>query len=911
MARSLLVLLAMAGPALGAGRVGHLLLHGSPAGGHAEGIAFTWRFGDRALPLRGVRVPPGGRLEFTLTPKTGKLLTLELREFRTADGQSPAYTVSVGGEIVAFRCRHYDGTGPASAFLDLPDQSPGRPCAFTVTNVADTPLQLSEVSLYEDLEAHVRSLGLLQPMHLGPTVESDVTAARLREIRGILAGLDDLRPMAAVHTFALAQWAPEAIHERLLALIAAAEAAGVPVELQLNTWWAGTPFGPDGQGGRWCDPEYQQVTYDADLGAFGLSIPNHWSSVPWLTTRNARLNAFKAGRFALVGRLLREAWTDFHWRRAGETVVFPVRSVVLDNEPAYWGAGNPGTSPHLQADFNPAMAAAARAEGVTLDPRDGLSDAEMTFLRRSLRAYNREMAAGFLRGLGRCPLADQTYTHTFMGGWGFDNPVQATEAGVLQDLRLGGEWGERGSSSDALSWLDIHRELGVPADINCELGGERDGAGPVQLAYAAGCDHISLFNLSDEGLRNTAAAVQRGWGELPPVPWRPRVWYEDFQNDGWRGRFGGEGVEVDYIWPLPDRALYPSEVGQVSRARFSVRARDLVGTERFERLALAYRARAFVFQEMDDRAYLAIRAGADRDHLREVDRLTNGGGQYQVDLTSVAQGQTELTIEFEMHALGLAGWVCVFDCALEVPWAEEALLHCNRSYRADRLRAESLLAGWRADAVWALQRLEAANGADVARARARFQAGDYRAATELAHEALLERAPDTYQPWEPPPPNREEAGEARGLVGDTLRFEPYDDGGMGRAMPVAADCAVTLQVNDGAPASVTGDQVSAGDDVTLTVRDGIVVRVNARRCEVLGRVQCFEAATPFRLARLKVEGAPLLPIDSLCLPAGRVAPEKPASCPLVVGRQDFRPGDRVYVRWNPARGRIVEARLVP
>ena len=912
MSRGLIALLVLAVPAFGTGRVDHVPLRGTGLGGRVNDTIFAWRFGDRTLPLQGVAVPPGGQVEFALTPLAGKLLTLELREFRTADGQSPAYTLSIGGETVAFRCRYYDGTGPVSAFLDLPNQQPGRAFTVVVTNVAGTPLHLSEAFLYEDLEAHVRSLGLLQPMYLGPTVEADVGAERLQEIGRALAGPDDLRPLAVVQTFALAQWAPEVIRERLQALIAAAEAAAMPIELQLNTWWAGTPFGPDGRGGRWCDPEYQQVTYDGDLGVFGLSIPNHWSSVPWLTTRHPRLNAFKAKRLALVGRLLREAWTDFQVCRGGDPAAdFPVRSVVLDNEPTYWGAGNPGTSPHLQADFNPTMVAAALAEGVTLDPRDGLSDSEMGFLRRSLRAYNREMAAGFLRGLGRCPLADRTYTHTLMGGWGFDNPVQATEAGVITDVRMGGEWGERGSGSDALSWLDIHRELGVPADINCELGGESDATGPTQLAYAAGCDHISLFNLSDQGLSNTVAGVQRGWGELPPVPWRPRVWSEDFEGNEWRSRFAGEGVEVDYIWPLPDRALYPSEVGKVSRARFTVRARDLVGTERFDRLALAYRGRAFVFQQRNDNAYLAVRVGVDRDYLREMHRLTNGGGQYQVDLTALAQGHTELTIEFELHALGLPGWVCVFDCALEVPWAEEALLRCNRSYRADRLRAESLLVGWRADAMWTLQRLGAASGEDVARAQARCDAGDYRTATALARAVLRERTADTFRPWEPPRPHREEAGEARALTAGTLIFEPYDDGAMGCSVSLAADCAITLQLNDATPERVTGDRVAGGDDLGLTIRGGKVVSIAARRGERQGLVQQFQPATPFRLSQLKVQGAPLLPIDSLCLPAGRVAPGTPASCPLVVGRQDFRPGDRVYVRWNPARRRIVEARLLP
>ena len=243
----------------------------------------------------------------------------------------------------------------------------------------------------------------------------------------------------------------------------------------------------------------------------------------------------------------------------------------------------------------------------------------------------------------------------------------------------------------------------------------------------------------------------------------------------------------------------------------------------------------------------------------------------RVDLTEVVSGQPEAVIEFEFHPLGLPGWVAIFDCTLEVPWEEERLLNCNSSYRADRLRAESAIVAARAETVWFRE----------------------------------PPAADTYRPYEPPPVDRVVYGELRGLSAEAVAFDPYEEGWMNEGLPLAPDCPVSLELN-GAPAD---GPLLPGDDVELTVEQGRVVRIAARRGSVQGRVQVLEPATAFRLPRLQVEGAPILRVDSRVRMQGRIADRKPASCPLVVGERDFEPGDMVSIRWNPQTERVVEAKL--
>ncbi|NCQ29317.1 MAG: hypothetical protein GW802_18115, partial [Armatimonadetes bacterium] len=132
----MLALLALATVAHAAGLVDHVTITGGSP------VEFTWRFGDRQFPTRGVQLAPGASLSFTVTPETGHLLTLELREFRTAHGQFPAYVVSADGRDVAFRCRQYDEAGFSSAFIDLSDST--KPLDIGLRNLADHPLCLSE-----------------------------------------------------------------------------------------------------------------------------------------------------------------------------------------------------------------------------------------------------------------------------------------------------------------------------------------------------------------------------------------------------------------------------------------------------------------------------------------------------------------------------------------------------------------------------------------------------------------------------------------------------------------------------------------------------------------------------------------------------------------------------------------------
>ncbi len=68
------------------------------------------------------------------------------------------------------------------------------------------------------------------------------------------------------------------LKEMLSYLLTIVEKTDTELFLDYNTWWGGTPDGPDGKGGYFTDVEYNQVIYDPPVKEIQPSVPNMWSN---------------------------------------------------------------------------------------------------------------------------------------------------------------------------------------------------------------------------------------------------------------------------------------------------------------------------------------------------------------------------------------------------------------------------------------------------------------------------------------------------------------------------------------------------------------------------------------------------------------------------------------------------------
>lgn len=699
---------------------------------------------------------------------------------------------------------------------------------------------------------------------------------------------------------------PERQNAELDKLIAFGKQNHLPLEVVPVSWWGGTPGGCDGLGGHWTDVTYQQVTYSPGLGLYGLSVPNRWSSTPWLTMGSSRLNAFKAAGLQTFGALLRQAYA----RNTGD---FPIRSIVIDNEPTYWTSGNPGgspfsawTTPDALADFNPAMTTLARRQGVTLDPRGGLNDAGKRFLGRTLTSYFHLTHEALHQGLGDVPLAERVYTHSFENTRNgiFPSVIAGAGSGVLRASRLGLEGGVGVNGG-----FDQYREVGVPAAINEEAGGGADVGPQIQAAYAAGCDHVTFFNAADAAVGNARASLDKGWQEFPPQAWRPALFARSAPN---LLRMAVSHDDVD----ASGGKLLGARLGQDNRLLLHLTSQSLTGKPRFGPLVLSYSARAFVFKQANPDSFLAVRVGTTRDRLREVSRLFDSGGDTRkVDITAIVKNAGELWVEFDLHPLGLTDWVNLFQLDLEKPWPYEALIAPNRSYRADRLRAESGIVGWRADADWSLRlaavppaRRSAQDRADMRMARALFASGSYAGANEAARRVVRRHTPAAVPPpsgWAMPALDREETGELTRADGSALTLNPYRPGFVGRSVVVSSEAKISLVENGRQRRGTALSDLAPGDDVRIQVRGGSAVSIRAFRVGAQARIVGPTVATPFALPTVTLEGQPARAVT------GGVTGRDGKPWVYQVGALPLAVGDLVQARWNPRTGRFLTVRFVP
>jgi hypothetical protein len=251
----------------------------------------------------------------------------------------------------------------------------------------------------------------------------------------------------------------------------------------------------------------------------------------------------------------------------------------------------------------------------------------------------------------------------------------------------------------------------------------------------------------------------------------------------------------------------------------------------------------------------------------------------------------------------------LFDVALEQPWEEEALLHTNRSYRADRLRCESSIVGWRADAYWALARADEdaaawpagdPDRAALDAARKLSAAGSYRRAYQAVRAIVERRArPPEAELWAPPP-DRQERGELAGADSAHIRFDPYDAGYCGAVVRLAPDAAIRIEENGAVRPNQSAADLRPGDDVALDVRNHLAVALLARRGSASGKVVSCTAMTPSAMPALAIEGQPERSFSY----AARISAGD-AFKGWGVGCRPAQAGDTVAIRWNPLTGRLV------
>jgi hypothetical protein len=545
--------------------------HRLTAQGESERVQGTVNAGQLTEPYTARSVASGGRFQVRLDVARTRPLTLQFKEVRPDDawGAAFGFRVFVDGTLLYVRdpATTDPGGGPYSSFfLDTADPSiigDGK-AVVTVEGLTAEPAYISEIWAYADLPGMVRDQGMRVPDRMVFVLGQDHRGeAFFRQRLDYVTSAIHERPevgrgMAVLDYFPVRTPAQMSANYQLWLQLS--REYGLPFGIESTSDWEGTPSRiPDGKGGTFGDIEYHQILWspqdrtgpdkdvfrgqrlDELLGEdydprYGLSVPNIWGSTPWLTWRHPDLNAYFEKKANESLELIRPLYWDL--QRSGEADRLLSFSTTLES--TYWskrdGKGvadqayteyNDGVERRdLYADYNPYTVAAARAEGVELDPTDGLSEAEKRWMYRN-QSYPQQLFADiFYAGLPRPRIEvgpgvrfptdslrhnvhSEVYSRMQEPYW--DDVHPSTAQGVVRHGRPGAEYIELDDyTKGGFYHLQKLREFGRIANPNLE--NSVSGYGPdktllLRQTYVNGSRYTAIYNWQGEGSPDAAA----GW----------------------------------------------------------------------------------------------------------------------------------------------------------------------------------------------------------------------------------------------------------------------------------------------------------------------------------------------------------------------------------------------------------------
>lgn len=369
--------------------------------------------------------PPFKPREFSYqvrVPSSG-VWTLEVQEMNddSRNGDRTLYRVLVDGKSVHLRDYVDDGPGLITYFVDVPATGKTR-AVITFRDTSGYGVRIRSLRIYSDFMEYCRQNRFMVPMVICPRyprllahLESDT-----REIDRwieVFANAGARDSIGFAFDFPYLQQGPEHMQRLADAIGKLILEKNVPFVPGYPTTWSFSPLNtPDGKGKTFGAIEYQQIAYSKydnyhDPGLkeymdsckpgwydvhYGLTIPNHWSSVPWLTMNNPWLNEARRNGITDAVRKL-NPWL-MRMERNGITGLI---GLIGEDEPVYWtkivdvfedgyGRVNNGVPrTDMLVDFNWYVIQDAAKDGVNLDPADGLDEKEKRWLHLNPARFNR------------------------------------------------------------------------------------------------------------------------------------------------------------------------------------------------------------------------------------------------------------------------------------------------------------------------------------------------------------------------------------------------------------------------------------------------------------------------------------------------------------------------------------------
>lgn len=471
---------------------------------------------------------------------------------RVKQASGKAVEFKTGGNPTFNTRSLYDkGNGALTYYVDFPTTYGGSSIAVKFVNKNPDPIHIDKLWNYTGFNSYASQYDV--PLRFTPVLgkpksdhtldyldmQTDVVISNIVGNTGGYLGGNAALPGFSVEDW-YAKWKDVDPTLETAAILAIAKDKGLAVNMNLSSAWGGTP--PEFYATRYeqlmysttdsySDPDMDTLSQELDYAndkRFGLTAPNIWGSLPWLTFNNGgfvnpapdTLNGYKIDKMSTAIEQINKDLFDLARQTNGAELL----SVSGDAEPAYWGYQmrdgdhdpyrgfptlNSGSLRYWPTgDFGPDAVAQAALDSVTLDPTDGLDNAEKNWLHSNMTDYNDFMYGNLqsklLKGITKVDNNVITYPTDRMKGNVFtsnyiylrysisrDRPLY--EPGVLDKMKPGYE--AVLYTSDIPIIERLIGNAGRTANVNMEAGGTAVGYDTKSaVAFMQGLRFFTLYN---------------------------------------------------------------------------------------------------------------------------------------------------------------------------------------------------------------------------------------------------------------------------------------------------------------------------------------------------------------------------------------------------------------------------------
>ena len=464
---------------------------------------------------------------FDLSETVSDPIFFQVTEVHDADLRTFGYTILIDGSETYFRTYEPISSSPNCYFFAVrrSDVSDLKNVRVRIVGEGKNPFSIADVVAYRDIFSSFEEEGLSDKMtvYLHSAGSTDLAKQHAEDFSG--AGFTNV-VLGLMFKLNYMNDTDDNLISQLAGFVSVASENGMLLQLMPSLSWSQPNDCADGKGGSFTDVKYGQVLYNSLTGEYVDSTPNGYGSTQWCSWGHPDLLTAQGARIKSLWDRVNMQMNHF----AANGIYTSALSTLIEHSVVYKGPLPQSAYYTMGAidggDFNPTLVLAAKADGVNLDPTDGLSYEEKLWMNSYQAKYVQNLADRYNEAYGTDPIIvsgdNVTYPTTQRADGIFSHTVQWIDQTPSHgDMRISGwksgignnfyEASEEFPEIDDIRFYQYRVAYGLTGDCNFEMSSLNNPnvfRSSYTKLYEAGVSFVTLFNDRTEyGTANTLSRL--------------------------------------------------------------------------------------------------------------------------------------------------------------------------------------------------------------------------------------------------------------------------------------------------------------------------------------------------------------------------------------------------------------------